>query len=227
VGRAEPRLGLSPLRRRALEAFTAWQTAAGPWARWSVLLPLLGPGLDELPTSSRQHRPAPDAQAEALIQRLASELGAAAIDQPCLVVLELKPELGLRVAAGLARRGLARPLPLIARWPYAHAVLPTRRLVDTAIAEAHDLLAAPAASHVALVLDADRGQPLAGRSTRDPRADNRYALVAEDFPDRAALAAGGIQRVLDLRAPGAIRPALLADRVYPAWAAIGLRIEAL
>jgi hypothetical protein len=38
----------APLRRRAALAADRWLAAAGPWRRWSLVLPLLGIGVDEL-----------------------------------------------------------------------------------------------------------------------------------------------------------------------------------
>ena len=234
MGSAERRL--SRLRRQALAAYDAWQAAAGPWARWTMFLPLLGPGLDELPTDLG--RPPQRRAIDALVQKLIAQLDpggtralraparvlAAAQPRRSMVVLDLAPEVGLRVAADLARRGLARPLVLIGRWPYSQAILPAQPVVQTAVAEARGIAAA-AGPHLVVVLDAERSRPLPHRPARDRRADNRYVLVAEDFPEPAALVQAGIQRVLDVRAPRTGLPALLSRRVYPACAAAGLEVD--
>jgi hypothetical protein len=194
---------LSVVRRRALRAWDAWEAAAGPWRRWSVCLPLLGPGLDELPNPERLgRRRHADRRTTKLLASLSSQLspavepGAELAVEPTLLILDLQPELGLRLAAAMNRQGLARPLLLLGRWPYAEAVLPAWPVVDTAMAESRGLRADVSAQHVVAVLDGQRTLACPDRPADDPRADNRYQLAPQDLPDTEARLARGIRQVI-------------------------------
>ena len=240
---------LSPLRRRALRAYDRWQAAAGPWARWTICLPLLGPGLDELdargtdalgrgvqgsaanPVKRRGRASPPTLQWSVRAQPLRARQWRVRLKEGppsdvrarTVVILDFPPEVGVPIAAELARAGHARPLLVIGRWPYAEAVLPARPLVDLTIAETRGLrdLDAP---HLVIVLDGDRAKDLPRRPASDARVDNRYEVVREDFPDASTLLAAGFHQVRDVRPPGTSVPPLMANGVYATWAAAGLLV---
>src|SRR5438105_3325724 len=82
-----------------------------------------------------------------------------------------------------------------------YALAAARPRLDAPIAESRSL-PSDAAPHVAVVLDADRTRPLPSRAATDPRVDNRYNLVPEDFPDVPSLHAADVRQVLDVRRRG-------------------------
>ena len=157
---------------------------------WSICPALLAP--TELPFDTAPS--APETAAEELAESLASELRTGGT---CLV-LELDPALGVGVAAQLNERGLARPLLVIPRWPYAQAVLDTVQLTGVLVQEARRLRIAESVRNLVMVLDAARGRSIE-RPDPDPRADNRYTLSPYDLPNLAALRARGIQRVVKIQ----------------------------
>jgi hypothetical protein len=201
----------TPLSRRAAAAADRWLAAAGPWRRWSLVVPLVGIGADLL---ARQVGEGPAKRVgEQVRQRredeVAQRVGAtlsdaqrawvlakvhAAVHEPCLVLLDLAPVLGAAVAATLHHDGQAHPVPLLGRWPVAPAVLPAQPLVDALIAYAPRPRQSRLPSAI-VVLDGERGQVLRGRSPNDPRTDNRYELDLDDLPDTNTLHALGVRRV--------------------------------
>ena len=170
-------------RALARRAWDRWQAAAGPWQGWTICPALLSPEVEtiDLPPGSRHKgRSAP-------IARLL-EPGAT------LCVLDLEPELGVELAADLA--SIAHPVLLLPRWPYAHAVLPVDRLLQTLVAGAQRLPRQPQRhDNVVFVLDSQRGRPVPARSLTDARADNRYHLATFDLPDLRTLRQRGIRHI--------------------------------
>jgi hypothetical protein len=144
---------------------------------------------------SPSHAPSIAAGAGAeLAEALSTELSA---DGTCLV-LQLDPTLGVCVAARLNAMGLARPLLVIPRWPYAEAVLDTARLTAALLREAVRLRSDAPVRNVVMVLDAERGRSI-DRPAADTRADNRYTLSPHDLPSLAALRARGIRRIVKIQ----------------------------
>lgn len=163
-------------------------------------------------------------EASRLTQLLATRLAAPA--PRTLVVLDVAPVVGVLAAAAQYRLGRARPALCLGRWPYAEAVLPARPLVDVLLVAApQHPTTIPEPPHVVLVLDGQRGQPVA-RHRGDPRADNRFELASEDLPDTAMLASEGISQVLDARAEGEHVPEALRA-AYAAYASAGQAVEHL
>jgi hypothetical protein len=135
-------------------------------------------------------------------QRIAAEL----IDkiQPdltdpgtCLLV-DLAPALGISIAGALYARGLAHPLVLLPRWPYASAILdaaePLWALRQSVPPGAVNI----PSRNVCIVIDAEH-QRGAAAQTRDPkRVDNRYQLTPHDFPSLSDLRARDIRRIVRL-----------------------------
>lgn len=218
------RPALTPLQRQALLAWDGWLAAAGPWQRWSLCLPLVAPGLAELDgplelDSPRRDDGDTEDQADSLLHRLADALHA---QPPMLVVLDLPPDCGVQLAAALARRGLARPLLQIGRWPMAQAVLPAELLVRVLLQEGRSLPRGDG-PHACLVLDGERFMP-ADRPPGDPRADNRYETSGEELPDPPALEAAGIRHILDVRPPTTQLPTGVAW-AYARYEAVGITIR--
>ena len=175
----------------ARQAWLRWQAAAGPWRGWSVCPTLLAPELECIsPVTPANH-------VIARAEGLAAELEDMLTDGGTLVYVDLEPTLGVYLAARLSELDLAHPLLVLPRWPYAQAVLPVGELL-------HALLSRAPRAHpsdlrnVCLVVDAERQQPLPGRSRLDERADNRYRLTPYDLPTLGALRARGIGRIVRL-----------------------------
>jgi hypothetical protein len=167
-------------------AWQCWQAAAGPWRGWSICPTLLSPGFEELADAPR---PSPTTAVE-----LAAALEAVLEPGGALCLLELDPVLGVQTAARLA--GLAHPVLVLPRWPYAQAILTTRRLAATLLAESKRLpRSAERRSNVVIVVDADRTRPVPDRRPGDPRADNRHTLSVFELPTLATLQARGIHRI--------------------------------
>jgi hypothetical protein len=184
----------------ARAAYRRWQAAAGPWQGWTICPALLSPELEEITP-----RPiARDAltRVQAISDRLAAGLRRperADIDIPAgwtMLQIELDPSLGVLVAARLHQLGLAHPLLILPRWPYATAVLPTDTLLGALLRGAEQVGAPPDDHHLCLVLDADRERQVVDRPADDPRADNRYRLSLNDLPDLSALRRRGITRLV-------------------------------
>jgi hypothetical protein len=180
----------------AHRAWERWLAAAGAWKGWTVCPALVASPRVDTP---RMVTDPPDASA------CAAALGARLTGGGVLVVLDLDPVLGARVAARLNAAGLANAVLVLPRWPYEQAVLPTEDLVRVLIAEARRLSDQPALPNVVLVLDAERSRSIAARPQRDRRADNRYRLAPPDLPDLAALRARGIRQILKVSALSAPR----------------------
>jgi hypothetical protein len=173
----------------ARRAWDRWQACAGPWKGWSVCPTLLAPEVDEvIPRVVRR----PSARV------LAASLAGALRQGGVLVVIDLEPILGVHTAALLNEWGLANGVLVLPRWPYRHAVLPVDGLLYALVDLTRRLASEQDLPNVAFVLDAERARPVANRSARDERADNRYRLAASDLPNLAALRAHGISRVLKL-----------------------------
>lgn len=211
---------MTPLRRRALRAWDHWQAAAGPWARWASCSTLTGPGVDEL--DPLHPRPGRDAGAD----RLAGSLAARLVRDGCatLLVLDLPPAVGVRIAALLATQGLCAPVLRVDRWPYAEAVLTVPPLLGALLSGADGLSGRVAGPHVAVVLDGERGTPLPVRPRGDRRADNRWSLLGDELPDGASLRDGRLVRVLDVRTPAHPLLPPLSAPVYTAYADAGLAV---
>ena len=173
------------------QAWRRWQAAAGSWQGWSVCPTLCAPGLKGV-RPRHEERPHAQRLADALAQQMENGRAAA--------VLDIDPLLGIAVGAALNRRGIANVVLLIARWPYAQAVLPVDGLVDALITESRSLTRDRELPNVVFVLDAERSKNIPSRSASDPRADNRYRLSASDLPPLAALRARGIGRVIKISA---------------------------
>jgi hypothetical protein len=171
------------------EAWQRWQAAAGPWQGWTVCPVLSGafPPADAPVPPGREYL--------ALPADVVKTLRAT----PTLVLLDLDVCLSIQLAAELFRQHAAHPVLLIARWPYAQAVLPTEPMLQTMLAEAARLPNARSRlPSVAFALDNRRTTPLSRRPTNDPRADNRYRVSVADLPTLKTLRARGIQHVLKL-----------------------------
>ncbi|HEV7664776.1 MAG TPA: hypothetical protein VGQ62_14670 [Chloroflexota bacterium] len=177
----------------AHRAWRRWQDAAGPWQGWGVCPALVAPGSEAI----TPQRPRGDiaARANALATDLAATLASSGAT---LVLADLAPSLGVSLAAQLYGRGLAHPLLVLPRWPYADAVLPLGELLYTLVELAPRAGASLHASHVCLVIDAERERAVPNRSKRAASADNRYRLVPYDLPDLAALRARDVQRIVRL-----------------------------
>jgi len=217
--------GLSQARRRTVAAWDAWRLAAGPWARWSQCLPLLGPGLDELGCPPWQSPP-PARGAERLVASLKRRLSRA--QTGTMALLDLPPTTGVRVASALAAAGVAHPLLQLGRWPYADAVLPARPLVDLLVVEA-GRLGPLRARHVVVVVDGERARPRTRQGRASPLADNRFPLDPDDLPHATDLQAGRVTMVLDVRrglraSPG---PPPDAYAAYAGYVAAGLTVVAV
>ncbi|MBV9358673.1 MAG: hypothetical protein JO023_24460 [Chloroflexi bacterium] len=240
----------SPVRRGAALAAARWFAAAGPWRRWSLVVPLLGLPADTLarPVEGGPAARVADEQAQgrgeqharrsdhelgpgsdhgrnlAQVEWVLAGLGALSPER-CLVLVDLAPGLGVAVGARAYERGQAHPVLVLGRWPAAQAILPARPLVETLIACAPPARRGRLPSAV-VVLDGERGQPLSGRSPRDRRTDNRYALDLDDLPDASTVHAFGVQRV---HAVVRARPSSGPDArsALPRYAAAGLAVSEL
>ncbi len=145
-----------------------------------------------------------------------------------MVLLDLPPTTGVRVASVLAAAGSAHPLLLLGRWPYADAVLPARPLVDLLLVEAGRLgpLRAP---HIVVVVDGERARPRARQDRASRLADNRFPLDPDDLPHATDLQARRVGVVLDVRrglraSPG---PPPDAYAAYAGYVAAGLTVVAV
>jgi len=168
----------------ARRAWDRWQAAAGPWQGWTICPALLSPEIETLALPLLDHH---ESTSSAPIARLL-EPGAT------LCLLDLEPELGVELAAGLAH--LAHPVLVLPRWPYAEAVLPVDRLLATLVDASRRLPRHPQRhDNVVFVLDNQRAQPVPARSSTDPRADNRYHLATFDLPDLRTLRQRGIRHI--------------------------------
>jgi hypothetical protein len=147
---------------------------------------LLAPGLEEV-TPRRVQTPA--------ALELATTLAASLQHGGVLVVLDLEPILGVRIAALLNQWRLANGVLLLPRWPYRHAILPVDGLVQALVEEARRLSPAQRLPNVAFVLDAERTRQVGSRAMRAQQTDNRYRLAAADLPNLAALRANDIRAV--------------------------------
>jgi hypothetical protein len=170
-------------------AWERWQAAAGPWKGWSICPALLAPEGDDV-TPRVARRPT----AGAIAISLAKELTEGGV----VVVLELEPILGVRVAARLNQQRLANAVLVLPRWPYVEAILPVDQLVDTLVRSARHLAPEGHLPNVAFVLDTERMRAVPHRSAGDGRADNRYRLSVADLPDLRTLRRRGIRKVLKL-----------------------------
>jgi hypothetical protein len=201
-------------------AWRAWCRAAGPWRRWSLCLPLVGPDAAALQADPPRSVPRPR------LATAARALVAPESVRRTLVVLDLPPAAGVLAAVGLARTHGARPLLFLGRWPYAAAVLPAQPLIALLVREADRLPQAGLRDDaVVMVLDGERRRPMLPRSPRDVRADNRFEINGEDLPDVAALGAAGITTVLDVRPAGTPLAHPLARLAYPTYVAAGLEVR--
>jgi hypothetical protein len=180
-------------------AWDRWQAAAGSWKGWAVCPALLAPGTTgpPLPLGEGRGEGSGEPQADDLVAQLEPSLR----HSNTLLLLDLEPVLAVRVAARLNELRVANAVLVLARWPYAQAVLPVDRLVQCLIAEAVRLTEEVQLPNVAFVLDNQRGCALPRRMASDPRADNRYRLSVGDLPDLKALRARTIERVLKLTQP--------------------------
>jgi hypothetical protein len=167
-----------------------WLAAAGPWRGWMVCPLLCVPELERVVSHARRKPGA----ARALYDELRVAFGEGG---GTAVVLDLEPHVGVQLAARINRERIAYPVLILPRWPYAEAILPFDRLLDSLTAGAR-LLTGPAErlANVVFVLDAQRNTPLRGRPTRDRRADNRFRLSNGDLPSLGDLRAGGIRHVV-------------------------------
>lgn len=203
-------------------AWRAWYEAAGDMRRWMLCLPLQGPGLQEVDLSPKlptrvARPPAAGFRLDDLVRPNRP---------PTLVVLDIPPLPAVRLVTSWAKAGVARPLLVLKRWPYAQAVLPAQPLVNALIQTAFFLpQASPTPGHVALVLDGERARSLPHRPAADPRADNRSLLYPEELPTAEALLGAGMTRVIDVRSPAQAVPAPLSTLVYPAYRAAGLVVD--
>jgi hypothetical protein len=214
----------TPLARRAAAAADRWSAAAGPWRRWSLVVPLLGVGVDELTRqvgdelAQRVDAVPSDAQRELMLAQVD-----AVLQEPSLVLLDVPPVLGANAAARLYRRGQAHPVLLLGRWPVARAILPAQPLVDALMVWAPRTRQGRLPSAV-VVLDGERGHVLRSRSPNDPRTDNRHELDLDDLPDAITLHAFGVRRV---HAVVAGRPSIgpRARNALPRYAAAGFDVS--
>lgn len=179
---------MTPKRR----AWRRWQAAAGEWSGWGVCPTLLAPEVeqvDPVPAAASMGRDA------AILRQHVS--GALQDAPPTLVLVDLEPTLGVHLAAELNAAGLAHPVLVLPRWPYAHAVLPVDTLLHALLGCALQLTRTPC-RHVVFVLDGMRSSAIEDRAVDDARADNRHRLSPADLPRATVLRARGIQRVLKL-----------------------------
>ncbi len=170
----------------ARRAWERWQACAGPWAGWSVCPTLLSPELEAVTPQSVRSPLAP-----ALARELAASLQAGGV----LLVLDLEPVLGVRIAALLNEWRVAHGVLVLPRWPYARAVLPVDGLLHALVEQSHRLNHDRSLPNVAFVLDGERTCTVRNRSTSDERADNRYRLGPADLPSLASLRARDIHEV--------------------------------
>jgi len=178
---------VSDLRHAAWER---WQAAAGPWRGWAVCPLLRQPELERAAAHARRRQGRAGELYQDLREALSNRGGTA-------VVLDLEPVVGVEVAARLNRDRIAHPVLVLPRWPYAEAILPFERLLDSLTAGAR-LLTTPGErlANVVFVLDAERNTPVPRRTAMDRRADNRFRLSTGDLPTLRDLRSGGIGRVV-------------------------------
>jgi hypothetical protein len=171
-----------------LEAWLVWQRAAGPWQGWSQCPPLLSPEAAAIEPRRSQTR--------AAASRIATQLRSVEGDTGSLWLVDLEPSLGVHVAAELNAQGLAHPVLVLPRWPYARAVLGSNQLVWALLHEVPRLTSGDRLPNVAFVLDGQRARLVQDRRPDDPRADNRHTLSIFDLPNLATLRARGIGRIV-------------------------------
>ena len=200
-----------------------WLAAAGPWWRWGLYLPLIAPWPPDDFGASFFTR---DGASEA-VGSLAELLSERLRETPTLVVLDLDPILGLRVATSLAEAGLAHPVPFLPRWPYAEAVLPTGELLAALAYLAGRLPDDLHAGSVVMALDSGRNLPIPSRPWSDPRTDNRGEIAGDDLPNVAALQAAGITKVIDVRVAGESIPVPFRRFAYEPYERAGISVESL
>ncbi len=171
----------------ARAAYRRWHAAAGPWAGFVRVVPLVALAQGMVPRPTAAPEP-PEEVVAGLAQAGTQEgwLGRADV----LLVLDLPSAVGLGVAAGLARWGV-RPVPLIFLWPEPGALLAAEPVLAALLRYAPPVAAGGAPAQFALVLDRERSRP-ASAADLAVRFDNRYELGGLDLPSAARLRAGGI-----------------------------------
>lgn len=169
-----------------------WLAAAGTWQGWSVCPLLLSPNLETVeprPPSAWKLRMAAE-----LTEKIQSDLTGTGT---CLLV-DLDPAIGISIAGVLCARGVAQPLVLLPRWPYASAILDSAEPLWT-LREAAPVGVAPIPSgNVCIVIDAQRQTGPTRQRTESTRVDNRYQLMPHDFPSLSDLRARDIRRIVRL-----------------------------
>jgi hypothetical protein len=131
--------------------------------------------------------------------------------------------MAVRAGLALAERGY-RPVPMFNGTSGPAEVVPVKPIEDALGAGSARLktMSLPADARAAFLLDADRGQPIGGGEPG--RYDNRWVVLAQDFPSGTTLLSRGITdvTVLRLRAPSPDHDLAV---VLKRWSDAGLRVR--
>jgi hypothetical protein len=178
------------------EAIASWQLPpASPWSRYEKLTLLtyladtkvmaVMPDVDRLDVVNRA-------------ELAASRVAAAGVPSDTMWVVDLRGAASVAFGATLSRQSFKAVAPVLTfnNWPAADEVVPAEQTLAALVTmRPRPIVAGEIQAAPIFLLDAWR---LALRdSTPDVTAvDNRYVLLASDFPDPATLRAQGIRRVI-------------------------------
>jgi hypothetical protein len=177
------------------EAIAAWHLPpTNPWSRYEKLTLLTY--LADTPISATM----PDIEVLEVVHRAqiaAARLAAAALPADTMWVVDLRGAASVAFGATLSQQASNPVAPIMTfnNWPADNEVVPAEQTLAALVTMRPRPLAAEAIQAVPVfLLDAWR---LAFRDTEPDSSavDNRYMLLASDFPDPATLRARGIRRV--------------------------------
>lgn len=179
-----------------VEAIASWQLPpTNPWARYEKLTLLTY--LADTPVTATM----PDIGGIDVVHRAqlaAGRVAAAGIPQDTMWVVDLRGAASVAFGAALSQQSFhpVSPVMTFNNWPAENEVVPAEQTLAALVTmRPRPLPAGALQAPPVFLLDAFR---LALRETEpDPAAiDNRYVLLASDFPDPAVLRARGIRRVV-------------------------------
>jgi hypothetical protein len=177
------------------QAIAAWHLPpTNPWSRYEKLTLLTY--LADTPVSATM----PDVEVMEVVRRAqiaAARLAVAEVPADTMWVVDLRGAASVAFGATLSQQSpnAVAPVMTFNNWPSENEVVPAEQTLAALVTMSPRPLAADAQAVPVFLLDAWR---LAFRDSEpDPSAvDNRYMLLASDFPDPATLRARGIRRVV-------------------------------
>jgi hypothetical protein len=179
-----------------VEAIASWQLPpTSPWSRYEKLTLLTY--LADVPVTAQM----PDVGGLEVVQRAqvaAQRVAACGVPSDTMWVVDLRGAASVAFGAKLSQESWSPVAPIMTfnNWPAENEVVPAEQTLAALVTmRPRPLASAEVQAAPVFLLDAWR---LAFRdSTPDPAAvDNRYLLLASDFPDPAVLRAAGIRRVV-------------------------------